>query len=602
MKAPCKKLAIACLSLLVISCDRQEKEQTVQPSAQQVQQVAQTPPSTSPLLDLVPADTIFFSGVSQPFPLQALIQWYEKNFTFPESSYYQDMFQALDNKAGVPGEQMFLQIWKDSVEAMQDPARFLTEWGVEESPVFASYALGLSPVLLRMSLDDVAKFQEKITALEVAAGLEIRAESLGTASYRSYPLDEEQPVRLVIGVDGQDAVFLIDTGIDSEQTLALALGQSKPEHSLAASGRLSTLHKQYELHPSWLTYFDHQQLVTGLTTKDGNRMAKMLHAFAAQEKDLAQSLAPLQTEGCRNDLKAMAEQWPETVMGYTALDVQQHKAPITSRLIIASRDKALMDGLKKLRGFVPDYNTQAFAPTAFAFAFGLSVEQLAPFLTQQWTEISKKQYSCEFLQEMQEEVKGKNPAMLQMATAMANGVRGFSFNLQNLDLGASDAENDDLPLPEDIDALISISAQNPSMLVQTVAAFLPPLAELNLPADGTPANLPLPFPLPFTPQIAINGSHLTLYAGQEAAKIAQDLNKASLESSPGILAMLMDYGKYYTMLGDSLPGILEMGAAQDAQQVQSLLETMKDAKVRVQMHLDFTDRGIEMRSDIIPTE
>jgi hypothetical protein len=601
MNVPCKKLAIVFLSLAVISCDRQEKEQVVPTPPKNVQQVAQTP-APSPLLDLVPADTVFFSGVSQPFPLQSLIQWYGKHFTFPDSSQYQELFQLLDQEANKPGERMFLQVWNAYVEAMQEPTRFLDDWGFGESPVFASYALGLSPVLLRISLDDVQKFEQKVEALEAAAGLEVRPENLGTARYRAYSLDEEQAVQFIIGVDGQDAVFLVDTGIDSEQTLSLALGQSKPERSLAQSERLSALQKQYGLHSSWLAYLDHQQIITGLTSPDGNRLAKMLHTFAAQDQDLAQTLASLQTEGCRKDLKSLAEQWPETVMGYTTLDLQSQQSRIASRLIIANRDKALMEGLHSLRGFVPDYSSTAFAPTAFAFAFGLSVEKLAPFLTQQWTEISQKQYSCSLLQEMQKEVKGNNPAMLQMATAMATGIRGLSFNLQDFNLGEVDPEDNDLPLPEDLDALMSISAQNPSVLVQTVAAFFPPLAALDLPADGTPADLPLPFPLPFTPKLAINGSHITLYVGPKAAGIAQDLGKASLASSPGILAGLIDYSQYYKLLGDALPQMLEAGLTQDTQQVQSFLDTMKDAKVRLQVHVDFTEQGIEMNADIFPSE
>ncbi|XOF33973.1 MAG: hypothetical protein ACL93V_01340 [Candidatus Electrothrix sp. YB6] len=595
-----KVLVLLLVSLLLVACDKKDKEEVKsQPKPEPPKQEVKLDVS---MLELVPEDTIFFSGGLEPFPLKETLQWSAAQFS---------MLKELDPKTMLPpvqetapeGQRMAAQLWAEYYALLVSPETELTAWGIKEKPVMASYSIGLSPVLLRISLQDAEKFNAKLDGLEADAKITGKSETLGEATFRRYVLQEKDPhLTLIIGVDGErnHAVVLLDLGVDSDQTLALALGQKKPEKSLAQSGRVEALQKKYQLLPSWISYIDHQQLITGLTTKEGNSLAKMVQVLAPQLQGATESLAALQEEGCRNDLTAIGENWPQTVIGYTALDLKAKPSHIDSLMVVESKDKKLLDGLGSLRGVVPDYVRNSPEPPVFSFGLGLNLDNLMPFLTQRWTEITQKQYSCSFLQEMQAQVKTQQPAVIGAATGMAPGVQGIAFSL--LSLTMSSPENSGMPMPEKADAVISLAAKDPATLVQMASTMVPPLAELQLPADGTPVQLPLPLPLQFPVMAAIHGQHLTVYAGEKAAGIAQGLDKVSLDASRGFMAADIDYGKYYGLIGDVMTDFGVTADSPENAQATAILEGMKKAAMRLWMDMDFTERGIEMHANVISTK
>ncbi|WP_446011829.1 hypothetical protein [Candidatus Electrothrix sp.] len=593
-----KKKALFCLlaSFFLFACDKKEKEE--------VPPLKQEAPKPVTMLDVVPADTIFFSGGLQPFPLTETLQWSADNFAFIKE-LDPDTLYPLQQDVKIPGQRMAVQLWLDYYAMMVSPETEMEKWGIQEKPLLATYTVGLAPVLLRISLKDVQAFQKKVDALEAKAEVTSTHETLGKASYRRYALTEKNEkhpsVDLIIGVDNErkHAVFMLDIGVDSEQTLAIALGQQKPEKALAETGRVEALIKQYKLHPAWVGYLDHQQLITGLITKEGNSVAKMMQSLTPQIQGTTPLLDELQTEGCRNDVVAMGKNWPQTVFGYTALELAAPPSRINSLIVVENKDKALLDGLQSLRGFVPQYvKNPAQAPIA-AFGLGLNIEKIAPFLTERWTAITQKQYSCSFLKEMQEDVKSQQPAALAMMTGMAPGVQGLALSLMSLEL--ENAEQADAPpMPKTVDALISLAVKNPTNFVQMIGTFFPPLAELQIPADGTPVQLPLPVPLPFPVMAAINGSHLTVYVGEQSQALSQALGSESLEASKGLLATNVDYGKYYSLIGDSLTS-LDIPDAQKPE-TQAVFEAMKDVNMQMQMNMDVTERGIEFQVNMATTE
>ncbi len=586
-----KVLAVMLLPLLLVSCNRQEEKKEA-PAKIVTQEEAAKPAS---MLTLVPDDTIAFFGGLEPVPLKELLQWNVNHFKMPDSFNPKEMLEPARKKAETQGQRMAIQLWADYYETAVSQQASLESWGIADSPLVASYLIGLSPVL-RITLKDVGQFNKKIEEIETKAQSKAEPETLGKFSWRRYPLTKSESgpkMSLIIGTDGNDAVFMLDVGADSEDALALAIGRRNPVKSLAESGRIESLQAAYQLHPSFLGYIDHRQIVTGLTTKDGNSMAKMVQQLIPQlPEKAAKSFVELQTEGCQSDFKAIADNWPQTVGGYTTFDLKGKPSRIDSLTVVESKDKPLLDGLRSLRGFVPDYSND---PAAFSFGLGLNVENIAPLLIQQWKDVTAKQYSCSLLQQMQAEVKKNNPAAASIAASMAAGVRGLAFSLFNLEM--EKAAEGQMPMPKSIDALLSLSAADTVSLVQNIAAIFPPLATLDLPADGTPVPLPVPVSLPVTPSVAVNGQHLTVYAGSQGEKAAKALAGAALDSSPGIMAASIDYSKYFQMTGD-----LAASSGKQSTEAAAVLEALKDAKMRVQMKLDFTERGIEMTADMIATD
>ena len=111
----------------------------------------------------------------------------------------------------------------------------------------------------------------------------------------------------------------------------------------------------------------------------------------------------------------------------------------------------------------------------------------------------------------------QNPApMIGMGAGMLNGLKGVSFQLYDIDVAVSGMNGSEV---KQIDAMISVSADNPEALLQTAKMFTPELSNIQIQADSKPVNIgPL-----FTQYTGIhglyarlNGSHLALYSGELA--------------------------------------------------------------------------------------
>jgi hypothetical protein len=174
----------------------------------------------------------------------------------------------------------------------------------------------------------------------------------------------------------------------------------------------------------------------------------------------------------------------------------------------------------------------------------------------------------------------------------------LAFSLSNVELEATEPGTS--PMPKSIDALVSLAVENPMNFVQMIGAFFPPLAELKLSADGTPVQLPAPLPLSFPIMAAVNGSHLTVFAGEKSQALAEGLRSETLDSSRGLMAATFDYGKYYSLIGNLIDQVPAVAAQQ--KDAKALFDAMKNATMRVQMNMDATERGIEMKMNMIATE
>ncbi|RWX48381.1 hypothetical protein VT98_11603, partial [Candidatus Electrothrix communis] len=67
-----------------------------------------------------------------------------------------------------------------------------------------------------------------------------------------------------------------------------------------------------------------------------------------------------------------------------------------------------------------------------------------------------------------------------------------------------------------------------------------------------------------------------------------------------LMAADIDYGKYYGLIGDALTNMDIPDAQQD--ETKAIFDAMKNTKMRVRMNMDVTDRGIEVKADMIATE
>ncbi|CAK8723360.1 hypothetical protein GMJAKD_12660 [Candidatus Electrothrix aarhusensis] len=145
-------LVLILVSLLLFACDKKEKEVQQKPKPE--------PPKLVTMLNVVPADTIFFSGGLEAFPLKDVLQWSSESFNVLKGLDPNSMLPLVEDKK-IAGQRMAAQIWLDYYAIMLSPGEELAKWGVEDKPFLSSYTIGLAPVLLRISLKDTQIFNKK---------------------------------------------------------------------------------------------------------------------------------------------------------------------------------------------------------------------------------------------------------------------------------------------------------------------------------------------------------------------------------------------------------------------------------------------------------
>jgi hypothetical protein len=123
--------------------------------------------------------------------------------------------------------------------------------------------------------------------------------------------------------------------------------------------------------------------------------------------------------------------------------------------------------------------------------------------------------------------------MLGMATAMAQGVKGVAAANYSLEADPSS------PFGLVGSALVSISADNPSVLAGLISSSVPGMGGMTIPANGTAIQVPVPM-APQPVFAAIKGKHLVLYTG-DAAKAPADAMASEPLNTDGITALAFNY-------------------------------------------------------------
>lgn len=535
--------------------------------------------SANPLLDYIPADTPVFTGQLKPFPLKNYLQSISSNY----QQYSTDSLAQLGDLDS-PMAKFFVSIYKQYMDGMKDPTALLKTFGLpnEIKPYF--YTLGVVPVL-KTDINQIDAFWAVLDKAEQESGYTHEKRTLAGIDYRAYSFAEEGSTDkadlLFAHKDGILTVTFSASSIEPE-VLEMALGLKKPAQSLAASGMLQEIIKTHGFMDDSISFINHVEIVKAITSQDGNMLAKQLTKFLAEEGQGEDPLAQIRTPECRTELTAIAANWPRTVGGLTAFTSTEKESHMAASFVIESKNQAILTALQKMRGFIPAHLADINS-TIFSMGLGIDVNEVAPSLTAIWDDLQKPQLTCAPLAELQAELSQQSPAMLGMFTGMANGVKGLSVSLLDYKMSSQDQE----PKLESLDALISLTADNPSMLFNMVKPFAPMLAELQVADNGEPTDLSpllmLPPELNIKPMLAIKGQHLVVYAGDKGLALANKL-ASEKPSANGLYSMSADYGKMFT----PVLTLLEM----TGEPVPEELQALKDYNMRVQMSFDVNKQGL----------
>jgi len=571
------------------------------------------------ILSFVPADSIFFVGGLEAISVKESTQMFGENSGFFLQAFKDGMKKA-PNPDEPPAFKVVGQLFLDYLEAMSNPEQLAKKLGISDDMRVAFYTVGTMPVM-RMQLKDKAAFEAFIQNSETQANTKGEVVTLGSAKVHKYsfektPTANSPGIYLVIGTQDDYAIVTVTADKLSDETNRQIVGDIKPASSISTD-TLTDLAKKYGFDKRYLFILDHKQIMRGLTHSD-NQFGTMLQTFIEMAKknqmnaaatpgepgaetqagvdDKASAvaenpLAKIQTPECQTELTAKVETWPRTVGGYTTLDFKSKPAVFDFKAVVEINDAKFTQSLASLRGVIPSYLFDKNMPMLFGFGLGINVDAIAPFVTQYVQDFTAKDYKCQFLAEMKQEMQASNPAMgIAMMTGMAAGVYGASASLLSFD-GNIDPTMQMPPDIKNLQAIVTVSAKNPQMLLMVLSNLQPGMPPIQLPADGKAIDFPIPLPSPEPIKLALKGNHIVAYIGKDAAPLADTMQKQTLQGN-GLLTMNIDYQQYFKLL---MSGPAAAANAQDPE-FQKMMKMFEGMKYRIIEGIDVTDKGIEINA------
>ncbi|WP_028771605.1 hypothetical protein [Shewanella waksmanii] len=533
------------------------------------------------VLGYIPADTPMLAVQTAAFPIKDYIDTMASSQLHSVKAFAQEL---ADDPA--PMSQFLASLTQSYAAASASGQAFIDTFGLRESGRSYFYTLGALPVI-KVELDDPQAIWAVLDNAEQQSGVTHMKQQRQQIEYRAYRLTEatdSEQLDVVVAIDGKMLTITLEASFAEPALLDVALGLVKPQQSVVDSGIIDAIYDRHGFMKTGVSYIDHQQLVTALTTTDGNQLAsQMTKLFELVGDD---PLYELRSNECHQDLSAIAKNWPRTVMGYNELEIDAKQAKLNFSTIIESNNQTMLGALSQLKGYLPSF-TQDVKASTFSMGVGINVNEFVPAVTTIWNEFLNPEYQCEPLQQMQWQMNQQSPAMLGMFTGMANGVKGMSFGLIDYQL------NDDInqPAMDQVDAIMTLSAEDPVMLLNMVKPFVPELANLQVPTDGTPVSLNQALQVPaaygLDAKLAIKGQHMVIYTGEASAKVAEQVGKGAVDNN-GLLSITADYQRLLA----PLMTVLEMSGEPIPPELQDFQYYNMSAK----FDLDINKHGIVMGS------
>jgi len=546
----------------------------------------------------VPADTLIYGGGLEPITAQdfsAAMGWFDIYSGLDWTTQLEEVM-----KSEPPGARMSIGLFIEYLSALAESETFFQHFAMGDEIDFAMYTVGIIPVF-RYRITDQIVIDELLASVEKKYNVQPVIASFDDIQYRRYPFNVDAPadeqVDFIVAVHDEFVVFTIDAGFSDDDALKLALGIDKPNLSLAASDKLKTIVTEHDFLPNYLGFVDHVEIVKGLTGENGNRFGAMLANIRAQfdpnsAHTAGDKLDELTSESCRNELGAIAEKWPKSVLGYTRFDSESDPMIFDADVVVESSDIEMLKQLRTLRGVIPPFASIADHNPVFEWSMGVDIDALVPFATATWQDITSKQYGCPLLANFAQGLAQSNPAMMGMATAFVAGVKGITLSVLDVELDAGTAGG--MPQVREFTGLISLAAENPLPLYTAASSVLPGLQGVAPPVDGKSIDLPLPMAVPggpnVVPKLTIVDKYIVMYTGDNVSTLLDSLTGQSLEPN-GFFAMRMDYAKYMELLVKGMPATTGFG-----EQDRQLMESMTNINGAISGSMDFEENGIKFKS------
>lgn len=455
----------------------------------------------------------------------------------------------------------------------------------------AFYGVGLAPVL-RVALSDPDALRAFVARMEERVGESLPTAEIDGHAYWRFAADDAR-VEGVVGIFDGHLVATIAPGGAQPEVLRRLLGLTLPEESLADSGALAQLEKDYGYLPYGSGYVDTARLAQALAQASDEVETAFLAALEIDK--------PAIDEVCRTELEGIAADWPGMNAGTTEFDDNR----IGVRFLIRAAPD-IAQQLMSLRAPMPALDVVG-GDSFFNAGFAMKIDALPTVANALATALAQSPYQCDWLSGLNElgtqaRQAANNPAVY------AAGPAAHAAHLIVDDV-TLDAEG----MPSSIAATLLIGSQNPQSLVAMARSFAGEMLPADLAPDGVARPLPttmLPAEAPadLNPHIAMNDRLIGVSVGPQPVEALQRYLAA--DDQPGPLMVVGYSGRAYAAYFDFLQRTMDQMAAEDdaatdpeLAELQASFDAMRAYYVevldRADMRVEATEHGIAVEQTML---
>ena len=526
-------------------------------------------PSENAVLEYVPADTVFFAGSVEPLDFAKTLEMSSKmgfDYSAMMGAGFDDLKSELGNAPDAA--KVLVSIYGDYLKAVKNKS--VKELGLRSELNMAVYTVGVLPVI-RLELDGTDAFSKAIAKIEADQGVTATVNTVNGVEYREYSLDdgtEEVPMSLVIATHDNQAIVTVNTELDDAKDLQRTLSE-KPTTNILDGGVLNELASDNGYLGYSIFLLDNLAIVDGITKPSANAFGKslqeVLDAYGA-----GNDMKDIQTPACNTELTGLTQNWPMLSAGYTEFD----DSNASYKMVLKGNNADLLETLGKLRGHISDnVSNDDFA---MSFGIGLDMDQMVPVITTVW-----------------ENLRQSNPMMLGMMSGMVAGIKGVGFSVVDVNEDAlSNVERNPMAFMQDGQFMVTVTAEKPQNLLQSLGMYAPELAQMKLEDGGEPQVLPAG--VGAETKIALRGHDLVLMMGQTDELIGKVESNGSLEKN-GLMTFSMDFKKYMGLLEEMMDSAAENARGSEKEMLEEQKEVFSELKKAdgiVKGKFDITDEGI----------
>ncbi|WP_457673548.1 hypothetical protein [Thiolapillus sp.] len=439
------------------------------------------------------------------------------------------------------------------------------------------YGLGILPVIWA-EIEDPAKVEALLSRIEEKSGMKAEKLTSGEMNYRRFVMDD---LVAVLGVNEKWAVFALLPAKTEKELLPLAFGETQPEKSLQDTGSFKKFVEKRKFLGYGDGYIDLVRLAEMSLGEAEGINAQVLKAIGADPKEMSPA--------CRSFVKTTIQSVPLISFGFT--EATDNKYVIRGAV---ETSPAVATWLKKMAAPVPGVGMDSDA--MFSFGMGVDLPQVRDGLKAMMRSFIENGKGCEMVNE--QELTQMMQGMDMMLNPMFAGIKGFEIAVNNLEIDPQTMT------PKAVDAQLVLASVDPKGMFGMLGMMNPQFAQIDVPADGSPVQLPVDTMAPMAPPAyaAIKGEVLALKLGDKAPAGIDKLLDAPVAEVPPLLALSYNPEKMFNAVSPGLKSMLESMEGEDAENLKSAYQSLETA-ASIYKYGEFrmmgTDMGMEFESTAV---